>query len=553
MKKRILTFLMVVLLALTGCDREPAETDPTATSQESITTAPGGSNVSRPGSLNETLRGLCSFNRVPPVPEEYLEYSCQYLPETVENPQNLPVLKWVFLGGNSKAVYNEEPVRELNRMLADRNMPFRIQFVCFSYYAATIPLGTEPYVDWFSREDCLAVLKEADLITGDLSQQKMTEYLMPITEYVAEDSPLTLKNAVPHERNWIKGTVDGEIYAINGATKYPFFGGWYVRTEFMEEMGLTEEDFQKNYWEMDELFAKIYEKNGNKPFLEMDQNQIVTGSAWKEDRLRSFLPGVLSMSCFELHHHVGGTYIIDSSSGTPKVEELLETEEFRNLRSAYMRYMEAGYGPAQWNVMNHERPDVSYGVIGGVTGGRFVDEYGNEMTLIQVTPSVYGDVYSNTGKSSGVAATSDHQVEAVTLLNLMAEDEDFRKQLLHGKEGRDYIVEEEKRKVITQEDGTIYNFSSISPFSSIRKSKSLSYLVYEGMTPLESYRYMLDHVDVVHMPVTVHYSGLEEEVKALEDLYYQYFGKITFPGKGKEGDLDYVPPFTDADYAQMLQ
>ena len=64
------------------------------------------------------------------------DVNIQYLPEKVENPDNLPVLNWLCLtdatmGGGPDRVWSEEAAKQLNQMLADRNMPFRI--TCMSY------------------------------------------------------------------------------------------------------------------------------------------------------------------------------------------------------------------------------------------------------------------------------------------------------------------------------------------------------------------------------------------------------------------------------------
>ena len=68
-----------------------------------------------------------------PTVEGELVITTQYLPAEVENPDDLPVVKWVCLMetwyGGKIGTWTENAVHEVNQLLADRDMPFRIQFV----------------------------------------------------------------------------------------------------------------------------------------------------------------------------------------------------------------------------------------------------------------------------------------------------------------------------------------------------------------------------------------------------------------------------------------
>ncbi|WP_289466231.1 hypothetical protein, partial [Klebsiella pneumoniae] len=66
------------------------------------------------------------------------------------------------------------------------------------------------------------------------------------------------------------------------------------------------------------------------------------------------------------------------------------------------------------------------------------------------------------GFISGVAAVSQHKAEAVSLLNLIAEDEAFRMQLFYGKEGRDYKIVDGYYEINIHDDGSNYSLDFLS-------------------------------------------------------------------------------------------
>ena len=213
MKKKFVLWILVLSLSITlvGCSQN--HIDPTnAANQTDFTQQPDDTVM--PTSPNDG--GLS----VIPTPSEWeielegkLIVSCQYLPQTVDNPENLPILKWVCLTdglrGGTNRVWHEAAVHELNQMLAQRDMPFRVQFVMMTM--------SEWLMDsnWFSRPEAQAVLKNADLIYGIMSADEAMEYLIPITEYVAGTAEHSLKNAVAHENDWAAAMINGEVYGID--------------------------------------------------------------------------------------------------------------------------------------------------------------------------------------------------------------------------------------------------------------------------------------------------------------------------------------------------
>ena len=236
--KQLLSMILAVLLLLAACGT--VSPNPPDTKQTNAT---------------ETTEEKPPFT-IRPRPESTLpdttalemNVNCQYLPKVVDNPDNLPVLKWVCLPdysaeGKYGSIWSEAAAIEVNQMLADRNMPFRVQFVIYTsdyldkYYYTTI--------DWFARTEMQAEIAAADMLfVGYLSPQRAKEYYMPLTEYVRGNAVPSLKNAVPHETNWQQSSVNGEIYGISQCVRRAFNGGWIVDEDVLTEYGLTFQDFR---------------------------------------------------------------------------------------------------------------------------------------------------------------------------------------------------------------------------------------------------------------------------------------------------------------------
>jgi hypothetical protein len=127
----IVSLVLAVLLLLAACGRQLK--DPTNPSETKSTATAGVDPEDWDWATTPE----------PTYPDQYtteINVSVQHLPAVVENPENLPVLKWLclmqpidFFGYGF--VWSEDAAVEVNQMLADRNMPFRVQFaVCLSDY-----------------------------------------------------------------------------------------------------------------------------------------------------------------------------------------------------------------------------------------------------------------------------------------------------------------------------------------------------------------------------------------------------------------------------------
>lgn len=537
MKKwhRFAAFALVAALLLAGCNTKPA--DPTTVTNSGPASTPTATTV------------IPTSNTTEPTEKDY-SVKVQYLPENVNNPDDLPVLKWVVLtqyrNGGRNQTRTEDAVHEVNQMLADKGMPFRVQFILLSTNTH------DSYWDWHGtpelKEAAEPYLLEADLICGKMSADNLRTYFSPITEYVTGTAEPSLKNAAVHPVEWEQTTVDGEIYGIYTVAEGPTSKAWQIDPQLLTKCGLSEEDFKRDFWEMDDVFAKIYKELGNRPFL---TTSMLIGilTVLEMNGNKTYYPGGLEGTMSVTSHHAGACFIVDYSSGTPRVINYLESDFFRNVWKAMMRYRDAGY--VKKGELN--RTDtVTYGAAVGETP--HIDS--NGILRIPVSTSVMK--YTANPNTSGVGAASLHKEEAITLLNLIAEDEAFRMQLMFGKEGRDYNIVNGNYVPIFSEDGSSYCMDAISPYAyfsglttegdeglSATASTHWTKITHEGKTQLQTYRDVMDNIGIMECSIVFDWSALQQELAAMEEIFKEYFYHfINNTGKDR---------MTEERYNEMLQ
>ena len=501
-----------------------------------------------------------------PIPMGDVDVAVQYLPEKVENPEGLPVLKWLCMtdftqGGGKGRVWNEAAVHQLNEMLAQRGMPYRVQFIMLT--ANSLP----DHFEWLEQKEVKKLIKNVDLIFGNLSAEETMHYLMPITQYAAGQAQPSLENTVPYAECWNSTTLAGQIYGIRAVQPIaPDAIGWHVDKKVIDEYGFTVEDFAgKYYWEMDDVFAKLYEKNGNHGFLCEGYGGTTESVVSKEDSAKYFVPGAISPLVNGRFLSIGAFYALDFGLETPQVVNLLETEYMRGYQEAIIRYSDIGYvtrKPAEELVI--------YGRLG--TGLASEDE---QFYYIPVEPT-----YLSNGKGgtvSGISATAKHPEEALSLLALIGDDEEFRMQLAYGREGQDYIISEEGYyELAFGPNGTTYSLDflfCLNYFSGLTSHFRESYDLYspstrhngdkvpEGMTLLQTYQALMENCTLQYpysttpLPeedesgvLSFHFGSLQQELEDIKEVSDYYFSFYTNPA-----DTESKPRMSKEKYDEMLQ
>ena len=511
-----------------------------------------GSDETKPTEPEDSVTPII-FEPMSPIPNDHMTTQIQYLPESVENPDGLPVLKWVILSDNVgiNTTYREDAVQDLNQMLADKNMPYRIQLILVKYYSEVDGFS---YMDWFSNPEVTEVLKDADLIFANMTPAQQQQYLMPITDYVTGEAQPSLKNAVPHESAWRNTTVDGAIYGIPSSVYNPVSVGWIVDEALMRQSGLTAEDFDVELWEMDELLDKLTKANGGQGVIDLYDD---TGFA----TVRSLTQISIGYTPIR-YQQIGALFAIDLAAETPTVVNLLEEEPIQKMRTAIMRYRASGY-VFKYDPHNPELIPKAYLTL--VPGTSVFVKTGQVFIPSGPTREISGFGQVNT---IGIAATSQNKEKALSLLHFIAEDEDIRDQLCYGTEGQDYnitdgvvsqIVEnttiqevtEDKQpdgstitSTVTYEKRVLYDMSNLSPLSGFGRLNDNTKRCYEGKTKLETHREMAESASYFNYPIVFDFSGLTEELEQMGYALGKYLQNGNFSG---------LKSMSEEDYAKLLQ
>ena len=528
-RKGLLAVILVLTVLLSGCGTDPvvtptqttgsAPTDPvvSTTAPDPTEPEPTEPEPTEPPTTDASGKDLATGL----YPEDHPKLFSVLLPEEVDNPDDLPVLKWVVLAHwhyiANKATPTQSAVIAINQDLAARGLPFRIQLEFYSLTDFIMDEEDTLYYDLLNFPEVRDALKDADLVTGMFyDEEELKTYLLPITEYVSGSGEPTLKNAVPHENYWIMATVDGEIYGMPSRYCSPKVLGWDVDERIFEEYGLQVEDFYAQFWEMDDTFAKVYEKNGSRGFLYLPGDKLNYG-----EYNDSYMPQIIyAQLCYQFRQIIS-CFAIDYTAETPQLVNYLETEYIRNTQQAIARYYNAGY----YNVTH---PLNQYVKFADVDAG--FEYRHNENTL-----NLYGDYAIPVSNAQfmctdladyicGISAGSDQTEHCLSLLNLIAEDVEFRKLMLFGVEGEDYKVVNgirkriEGRKTSKQECYYMDYLSPLADFCGFKRGDYKGYpVVEEGSTALESYRKTLKG-STVWYPLSYDdfdLTGLEDELAAI--------------------------------------
>lgn len=547
--RRIVCLLLLTALSLlfvTGCGDKAEQPDSQLVQPTIIT---GGNKPS-----TNTSPGLNGDSQI----------SVQFLPETVENPDGLPVLKWVCLMEqfitSSNHLWSEDAVKEVNQMLAERNMPFRVQFlmVTMERTASLYRLMDHPEAAVVLPN----LLADADLIYGDLTGAEMRQYLSPITEYVAGEKTPSLVNAAVHENAWVSTTVDGAIYGVPATPVQPKSSGWVVSTAWMNAVGLTDADLSQNFWEMDETFAQIYAQNGNQPFLRVIGDGLSQYARHQNQIYNPYFSRSMFNAVEGRYQMIGSIYAVDYSGAKPIVVNMLETDWTRNFQEAIIRYKDAGYVTEDADAtLRYERgfADFPYDIT-------------EEQRYIPVTKLRY-DGRNTSEHISGISITSEHMEEAVKLLALIAEDQQFQMHLWYGKEGRDYTCENGIYNEIVREDGAVFNLDFLSQLSyhsdafvkTLRTNtrvpsvnKGYQIVAQDGMSSMETIQRMLAECSVA-CPVEFDLTPYKQELADIRELvgvYAKFYTNHEENGLSLDAFPDWlekVPRMDREEYDRMLQ
>lgn len=449
------------------------------------------------------------------VPRE-VAYKYQMIPETLDNPDNLPVLDWVCFPNVGTAFrFRETSADSINQALADQNMPFRVRF-----HIVTTD-QTEDILRLYQQEKVQDLMSSADLLYLFVSGETEFRYLLPVTEYTTEGG--SLADTVPTQRHWLKSTFQNEIYGIPGSADFVIGNGWSIADEVIDDFAFHAEDFRgKLYWEMDDVFQRIYVQNGNKPFLYKESGGVSYNNATKAIYPVSEAP--ILMNRFQI---LTSVYGIDYYGGEkPKVVNYLDTDYARNLQAAQKRYGSAGYGTGDLG-----KSLVRYG---NVFSG-FVFQYRNSNLFYSVPVEPLDFTYGGSGGyMSGVSATSDRKEAAVSMLSLLG-DPAFR-QILYTNGN---ISQDESSE--TGSSGMSIKLFFLTPFREL-ESDSASNIYYpaaEGKTALETFREQVEKAELRLPSNLFDVTSLLIKAEMVNDAAKPYLSKFS--------------ELTPDEYDQMLQ
>ena len=449
----------------------------------------------------------------------------QYIPEKIKDGDGLPVLKCVCVldarsigGQNERKTCREDAINAVNQYLKENSAGFQIQMVMVTGVEHSYGVGIDCFDDSRVRE----AAADADLLYADFFPERMTEYLEPLTPYVSGENAL-LSNAVPHDSMWFRTSLEGAIYGLPFHYNSPAATGWIVEPEVMEKCGLTVEDFQREYWQMDEVFARIYEVYGTEFMMVAEDSSSLTRI---DGQVCAIPENVLDYFRNNLTF-VTSCYGIDTSGERPTIVNILNTDYIKQLQQATQRYTAASYtfpnGKAKTSLVGYA-PIYTDGPI--LRDGKWYIPVGQHWNKFQM----YGFML-------GVTKSSQRKPEAVSFLQRISEDTQLRNMLCFGQEGINYTLENGIGVPVAENR---HDMSFLTPMADFGGFDTWNWPaglnrfdVEDNEDALEVYRRIMDASKTL-CPLDYRYwfdfSGLENEIKAVNEtvrLDGASFSKLT--------------------------
>ena len=456
--------------------------------------------------VNPTVSSTAATFPAPTTePLREVEVRCQTVPTTLDNPNNLPVLNWVCIAPfDSAYTVRESSADSINQALADRNMPFRVQFQVLTVQDSNDSLMM------FRQPQVQEMFAEADLIYAPMWDESMYAYLQPITQYVSGNASPSLAHTVPTKYHWMMTRHEGEIYGIPGSPGVVIGNGWNVNEEIVQEGFVELEDFQgKRFWEMDDVFAELYSKNGNRPFLFVGGDGVITHTTSK-----TLYPEWQSIFLLNHFQDITSVYAVDYyGENGPQVVNYLDTEYTKNFLAASQRYLDAGYCTA-----NPASTKVQYSYV----YCDFVHLAGlSDADTVYYIPAEELDFsHSTQGYLNGLSAGTSHKEEALTLLSLLG-DAEFRALM--------YTNENVTRDPEEETGGPYAKLYFLTLYKNIEKDSysAISYPTDDGKTAMETFEDQISKAFLRYPSNIFDYSAMDAVIEAVNAAARPYIARFS--------------------------
>ena len=283
-----------------------------------------------------------------------------------------------------------------------------------------------------------------------------------------------------------------------------------MKAEVLDKCGLMLEDFQREYWEMDEVFARIYEVYGTS-FMMISEDDYSLPRV--NGRICSIPVNVLNN--YSNHHtFVASCYGIDASGDHPRIENILDTEYIKQLQQATPRYTAAGYTfPDSIAIPKDEL--ITYAAV-------YTENPMLRDGLWHIPVGQRWNRYYLYDLMTGIVKTSEHKEEALSFLRLLSEDTQLRDLLCFGEEGVNYTLEDGVGVPIEEKR---HDLSFLTPMADFGNFDTWywtggpnRFKVEEGEDALEVYRRIMDSSQA-KCPLDYRYwfdfTDLEDEIEAV--------------------------------------
>ncbi len=456
-----------------------------------------------------------------------------YYPSQMEEEGT--VLTWALLN-YERVQLSEDVIIAFNEALENTSCGYQVQFAVVT---GSNPAVLQAYQKEFA--------KKADLITcygvtDDLIEEGA---FLPLNDWIDGEGSF-LNDVLVWEKDWLRSSRDGVIYGIPTMTMYARGPAWMVDTKIIEDYGISPSDLNKELWEISDILETVYQKEGQKPFLEYSPSLSSLGTS---EEKRIFFPGTLSYLPY-YYELLTSTVGIDWRQEGSPIVNIYESEFMEKTIAAWQDYYQKGYLYDR-DLVPNKIPPLSLSIA-----------YSTIPVKVEGTTSYYlapiGNTYlcNETLLSPFLAVSSQapHKDKAFDFIKRVFSDQELYNLLVFGVEGENYTLED---GVLTKNEENPYSADTLlygSEFAPFTLWDNHFYSpTRDGLSVKEAHRQDLEEaIFTPYAGIEWDFSKVENERQATEELLEQYatsFGRSlkqgtalnqleTFQAELKEAGID---------------
>lgn len=251
------------------------------------------------------------------------------------------------LGYDTDEVLSDKWQEEINQQFAEKGMDVQVEFQVIT---STEGEFSEKQKDIIADSDLITIQNQMQ--TGEDAQEvfKPTveecvkeQLLEPLDEFLGTGEGADIKEKMLTLETLEAGRWDDTQWVLPTSLVRILGPSLGIEKKLFEKADLSMEEAVPDFTKCDDMFAKLYEANGNRPFMSLNMEMTEKGINRTSIRLPYFVSEVLENSPHQYMEMAPGVGALVQKRCDKEAEVLIGTDYLQECFHAWKRYAEKGY------------------------------------------------------------------------------------------------------------------------------------------------------------------------------------------------------------------